>query len=60
MKGIPRALREAWPIEHHHRFCIRHIKANFKKTGFGTDELQNLLHACATALEVGKYNDLRK
>jgi len=60
VKGIPRALREGWPIKHHHRYCIRHIKANFKKDGFGTDEFQNLLHACALASEVVKYNELRK
>lgn len=60
MKGIPRALREGWPATHHHRYCIRHIKANFKKAGFGTDKFQNLLHACALASEVVKYDELRK
>ena len=29
MKGIPRAL-DNWPQEHHHRFCARHLKANFQ------------------------------
>ena len=59
-KGIPRALVEGWPAAHYHRYCIRHIKANFKKAGFGTDALQNLLHACATASEVVKYEEFRK
>lgn len=60
MKGISHVLKEVWSIEHHHCYRIRHIKANFKQADFGSNELQNLLHVCVTALEIVRYNEPRK
>ncbi|XP_020271030.1 uncharacterized protein LOC109846216 [Asparagus officinalis] len=31
MKGIIRALHEGFGAPHHHRYCLRHIRDNFKK-----------------------------
>ena len=55
MKGIPNALRHGWPSPHHHRYCLRHIRANFQKE-FKAKVLHNLLWeaGCATDPDVYK------
>ncbi|XP_020247820.1 uncharacterized protein LOC109825375 [Asparagus officinalis] len=42
MKGIIRALHEGFSAPHHHQYCLRHIRDNFKKK-HGEINLQNLL-----------------
>ncbi|XP_020249987.1 uncharacterized protein LOC109827390 [Asparagus officinalis] len=42
MKGIPRALQQHFPSPHAHRYCLRHIRDNFKKK-YGNAQVQDLL-----------------
>ena len=30
-KGIPNTLRDGWPSPYTHRYCLRHVRANFQK-----------------------------
>ena len=55
MKGIPNALKPGWPSPHNHRYCLRHIRANFQKE-FKDKVLHNLLWevGCATNPDVYK------
>ncbi|XP_020271000.1 uncharacterized protein LOC109846189 [Asparagus officinalis] len=47
MKGIPRALQQHFPSSHAHRYCLRHIKDNFKKK-YGNGQVQDLLWQAGT------------
>ncbi|XP_020249694.1 uncharacterized protein LOC109827143 [Asparagus officinalis] len=59
MKGIPRALHEGWSAPHHHRYCLRHIRANFKKK-HGEVNLQNLLWQAGCATDSLVYEHCRE
>jgi len=40
MKEIPKALHDRWQELHKHRFCAKHLKANFQTVGSETNDLQ--------------------
>ncbi|XP_020242978.1 uncharacterized protein LOC109821202 [Asparagus officinalis] len=58
MKGIPKALWRRFGSHHHHRYCLRHIRANFKKS-FSQIHLQNLLWQAGCTPETYVYDRIR-
>ncbi|XP_020270620.1 uncharacterized protein LOC109845760 [Asparagus officinalis] len=58
MKGIPRALYRRFGSDHNHCYCLRHIRANFKKS-FGQVHLQNLLWQAGVTPETCVYDRIR-
>ncbi|XP_020254255.1 uncharacterized protein LOC109831336 [Asparagus officinalis] len=59
MKGIIRALHEGFGAPHHHRYCLRHIRDNFKKK-HGEINLQNLLWQAGCATDTLVYEHCRE
>ncbi|XP_031104367.1 uncharacterized protein LOC116026261 [Ipomoea triloba] len=59
-KGLVPAFVDVLPrVEH--RFCVRHLHANMKVSGFQGKALKDALWACARATTLNSYNDcLRK
>lgn len=47
-KGLEKALADTFPGAEH-RFCVRHLHANFKTEGHGSLTLKQLLWSCAKA-----------
>jgi len=60
MKGIPKALQDIWQEPHKHRFCARHLKANFQTVGFVEKRLRGLFYSAAYASETIEYNKIRE
>ena len=60
MKGIPVALQSKWRASHKHRFCARHLKANFQAAGFKDKSLTNLFYSAACASEEVEYLKIRE
>ena len=60
MKGIPSALESKWCLPHKHRFCARHLKANFQAAGFREKRLTGLFYATACAVEEAEYIRIRE
>ncbi|XP_020250107.1 uncharacterized protein LOC109827508 [Asparagus officinalis] len=59
MKGIPRALQRHFPPPHAHRYCLRHIRDNFKKK-YGNAQVQDLLWQAGCATEKYVYEQIRE
>ena len=59
MKGIPRALQRYFPSPHAHRYCLRHIRDNFKKK-FRSGQVQDLLWQAGCATEKLVYDQIRE
>ncbi|XP_020254466.1 uncharacterized protein LOC109831538 [Asparagus officinalis] len=59
MKRIIRALHKGFSAPHHHRYCLRHIRDNFKKK-HGEINLQNLLWQAGCATDTLVYEHCRE
>ena len=59
MKGLSKALVNAWSSLYHHRYCLRHIKANFQKE-FKDSQLHRLLYEAGCASDPLVYKAKRK
>jgi hypothetical protein len=55
LQGLIPAVEEVFP-EAEHRFCVRHLHANFRDAGFKGEILKNQLWTCARSSTVPKWN----
>ena len=54
-KGLLAAVHQVFP-DSHHRYCLRHIYANFQSTGHKGGDLKRIIDRAAYAYDVSDFN----